>query len=84
MKIYLDLQRGSWGRLASQMLEQADKAGAGVETGEVVSIQDKGNYKVVKTTDDSYTCKGIILASGSHPRLLNVPGEKELSAKGVF
>ena len=70
--------------LASQMLEQADKAGAGVETGEVVSIQDKGNYKVVKTTDDSYTCKGIILASGSHPRLLNVPGEKELSAKGVF
>ncbi|MBQ6856360.1 MAG: FAD-dependent oxidoreductase, partial [Lachnospiraceae bacterium] len=70
--------------LASAMLEQASNAGAECEIGEVVSIQDKGSYKIVKTTDGSYTCKGIILASGSHPRLLNVPGEKELFAKGVF
>ncbi len=70
--------------LASAMLSQASNAGAECEIGEVISIQDKGNYKIVKTEDESYTCKGIILASGSHPRLLNVPGEKELSAKGVF
>lgn len=70
--------------LAGQMLEQASNAGAECEIGEVTSIQDKGIYKIVKTTDGSYTCKGVILASGSHPRLLNVPGEKELSGKGVF
>lgn len=70
--------------LASQMLEQASNAGAECETGEVTSIQDKGSYKIIKTTNGSYTCKGVILASGSHPRLLNVPGEKELSARGVF
>ena len=70
--------------LASQMLEQAANAGAECEIGEVTTIQDKGSYKIVKTTDGSYTCKGVILATGSHPRLLNVPGEKELSAKGVF
>ena len=70
--------------LASQMLEQASNAGAECETGEVTYIQDKGSYKIIKTTNGSYTCKGVILASGSHPRLLNVPGEKELSAKGVF
>ena len=70
--------------LASQMLEQAGNAGAEVMSGEVLEIQDKGNYKIVKTEDESYTCKGIILASGSHPRLLGVPGEKELFGKGVF
>lgn len=70
--------------LAGQMLEQAANAGVECETGEVVGIQDKGSYKIVKTTEDSYTCKGVIMASGSHPRLLNVPGEKELFAKGVF
>lgn len=70
--------------LGSAMLEQASNAGAEVETGEVVGIQDKGSYKIVKTTEASYTCKGVILASGSHPRLLNVPGEKELAHKGVF
>lgn len=70
--------------LAGQMLEQAENAGAEMEIGEVTAIQDKGSYKIVKTADGSYTCKGVILASGSHPRLLNVPGEKELFAKGVF
>lgn len=70
--------------LSSAMLEQAGNAGAEVETGEVTAIQDKGNYKIVKTTDGSYTCKGVIVASGSHPRLLGVPGEKELFGKGVF
>ena len=70
--------------LASAMLEQAGNAGAEVESGEVTAIQDKGNYKIVKTTDGSYTCKGVIAASGSHPRLLNIPGEAELSGKGVF
>ena len=53
--------------LASAMLEQASNAGAECESGEVVAIQDKGSYKIVKTTDGSFTCKGIILASGSHP-----------------
>lgn len=70
--------------LASAMVEQASNAGAECEIGEVTAIQDKGSYKIVKTTEGSYTCKGVILASGSHPRLLNVPGEKELFAKGVF
>ncbi|RGK78544.1 NAD(P)/FAD-dependent oxidoreductase [Enterocloster bolteae] len=70
--------------LGSAMLEQAADAGAEVEMAEVTGIQDKGDYKIVKTGDGSYTCKGIIIASGSHPRLLNVPGETQLAHKGVF
>ncbi|MDD2504433.1 MAG: FAD-dependent oxidoreductase, partial [Clostridia bacterium] len=34
--------------------------------------------------DGVYTCKGIIIASGSLPRKLNIPGEAELLSKGVF
>lgn len=70
--------------LATAMLEQASNAGAEVELGEVYSIQDKGSYKIVKTSDGQLTCKGIIIASGSLPRKLNIPGEAELDGKGVF
>ena len=70
--------------LATAMLEQAGNAGAEVETGEVEGIEEKKGYLVVKTDDGSLTCKGVVIASGSHPRLLNVPGEKELAHKGVF
>jgi len=70
--------------LGTAMVTQAENAGAELEQGEVIRIQDKGDYKIVKTDDETYTCKGIILASGSHPRLLNVPGEAELANNGVF
>lgn len=70
--------------LANAMLEQATGVGAEVSSGEVVALQDKGGYKIVKTRDDSLTCKGVILASGSLPRKLRVPGEAELGGKGVF
>jgi len=70
--------------LGTAMVTQAENAGAELEQGEVIRIQDKGDYKIVKTDDETYTCKGIILASGSHPRLLNVPGEAELANNGIF
>ena len=70
--------------LGSAMLEQATNTGVEFEMGEVVSIKNKAGYKLVKTTDQSLTCKGIIIASGAHPRKLGVPGEAEFAYKGVF
>jgi len=70
--------------LGSAMLEQATHAGAEIEIGEVVSIKNKAGYKLVKTTDQSLTCQGIIIASGAHPKKLGVPGELDLAYKGVF
>ena len=71
--------------LAEQMVQQAQNAGAEMELGEAVSIADKKNHKIVTLADGSrMTCKGIVIATGSHPRLLNVPGEAELTGKGVF
>src|SRR3989338_708864 len=38
----------------------------------------------IETHDgEKYQTKTIIIASGKHPRPLNVPGEKELTGKGV-
>lgn len=70
--------------LGSAMLEQAANAGAEFEMGEVISIQDKSQFKIVKTTDEILTCKGVIIASGAHPRKLGVPGEEDFAYRGVF
>jgi len=39
--------------------------------------------KVVKTADNEFTGKKIIIATGSKPKMLNVPGEQEHIGKGV-
>jgi len=39
--------------------------------------------KIVKTTEGELQGKKIIIATGSKPRMLNVPGEKEHIGKGV-
>jgi thioredoxin reductase (NADPH) len=70
--------------LATAMLEQAMNFGVDAIASEVTGIQDKGSFKTVETADGVYTCNGIIVASGSLPRKLNIPGEKELMGKGVF
>jgi thioredoxin reductase (NADPH) len=70
--------------LASAMLEQAANAGAEIEIGEVTAIKDKAEIKMVKTVDRTFTCQGIIIASGSLPRKLQIPGEEEFANKGVF
>ncbi len=70
--------------LGSAMSTQTESFGTEFELGAVTSIEVKDNFKVVKTEEDSFSCKGIIIASGSVNRKLNVPGEEEFSHKGVF
>ncbi|TBL76310.1 NAD(P)/FAD-dependent oxidoreductase [Paenibacillus thalictri] len=70
--------------LASAMLEQASNAGAEVEIGEVTAIKSKSGIKTVRTDDQTLTCKGVILATGSHTKKLKVPGEEKLANRGVF
>ena len=70
--------------LGSAMLEQATNAGAEVELADVIGIESKSEFKIVRMTKQSRTCRGIIIASGAHPRELGVPGEEEFSGSGVF
>jgi thioredoxin reductase (NADPH) len=70
--------------LGSAMLEQAMNFGAEIELGEVTGLEVAPKYKVVRCEGQSRTCKGIIIATGALPRKLRVPGEEELSGRGVF
>ena len=43
----------------------------------------KGGFEVVTEGGDRYQARLVILATGKKPRMLNVPGEKELTGRGV-
>ena len=53
----------------------------GVEVKKIIR-QDEGFFKIVAKTGE-YAAKTVIVATGVHPKELNVPGEKELRNKGV-
>jgi len=70
--------------LADKMAEHCKKAGAKINGFEkVVELHLKSEKKVVKTNRAVYTASALIIASGSHYRSLDVPGETEFRGRGV-
>jgi len=69
--------------LIQKMEEQARNSGAEIILEEVEKIKEKGKNFIVKSNQNEYECKTLILAFGKTPRNLNVPGEKELTGKGI-
>lgn len=70
--------------LSNKMFEHAQKFGAEYAYGDVKEVRDGHPYKTVITSDNKeYLAKSVIVASGAEHRLLGVPGEKELSGRGV-
>jgi thioredoxin reductase (NADPH) len=68
---------------ATGLLEQAQNLGAKVEYEEVLRIEDAKEQKIVHTSQHTYSAKAVILATGVTRRKLNIPGEAELTGKGV-
>jgi thioredoxin reductase (NADPH) len=69
--------------LAESLRQQAERFGAVIELGEVLSIKDEGKYKVLDTTDGEIKAEAVLIATGSDYKKLGVPGEKEYYAHGV-
>jgi thioredoxin reductase (NADPH) len=69
--------------LAQKMQNHALKFGLEIATDNVNKIKLDGRYRIVEGDSDTYKAKAVIVATGGHPRLLGVPGEKEYSGKGV-
>ena len=63
--------------------EHAEKLGASFVNAEVVSLQMEGEIKVVSTMDACYKARTVVIATGARHRLLQVPGEEELTGMGV-
>ena len=69
--------------LMDAMRKQAERFGAELVSDDVVAVDLTVSPKVVKTETDTYLAKAVIIATGSKYKELDVPGEKQLSGRGV-
>lgn len=69
--------------LTNTMCEQAKSFGVETKTETVKSVDFSSPIKKVITRRNEYFAKTVIIASGTSPRILGIPGEKEFSGRGV-
>lgn len=70
--------------LITRMRQQAERFGARFVSDNVVGCELTAELKKLTTETRSYEAKALIIATGASPRLLNIPGEKEMyGGKGV-
>jgi glycine/D-amino acid oxidase-like deaminating enzyme len=70
-------------QLMDDLRKQAERFGAELVTDDVTEMDLTADPKVVKVGETTYLAKTVVLAMGSAYRNLGVPGESELSGRGV-
>lgn len=73
----------SGAELAQLLQEQAERFGTRVELDEVVEVDLSTPPFKVKTYGQEYKAQALIVATGTSPRKLQVPGEAEFTGRGV-
>jgi len=69
--------------LGNLIQQQAEKFGARVEYDMATSVDFSEKPFKVNTSSKEILAKSIIIATGADPNHLNIPGEKELTGRGV-
>jgi len=70
--------------LAQKMVTHCRSVGLEIhELERVVSLDLKGEKKIVETDKATYETKTVVIASGTRYRELGIPGEKEFRGRGV-
>ena len=69
--------------ISMRMEEQAKRYGTEIQYEEVTSLARSGHDLQVKTAKTVYQSRSVIIASGAAFRTLGVPGERELTGRGV-
>lgn len=69
--------------LMIHMVAQVNRFGVDIQTGEVISMDLTGRVKHLALNDKTITAKTVIIASGSSPSKLGVPGENRYLGRGV-
>ena len=74
----------SGNEFAEKMLDQILAQGAEIEFENVVSVEDLGGKKVVRTEEGGvYEASTVVLATGVKHRMLGIEGEDELVGDGI-
>lgn len=69
--------------IVQRIVKQVESTGLSICTEKVINVDLQGEIKKVMTEAGTYESKTIILANGTTPRKLNIPGEERLYKKGV-
>ena len=69
--------------LMQRMEKQARKFGLEILSGAVEEVQLDGEPKKILANGIEYLAKTAVIATGTDPKLLNVPDEKEFKGRGV-
>jgi thioredoxin reductase (NADPH) len=68
---------------ANKLYEQAKALGIEFVTQKVIDIKNSNEYKEVITSNNTYKCKSVIIATGSLNRKLDLDNEDKFIGKGV-
>jgi thioredoxin reductase (NADPH) len=70
--------------LMKKMEEQAQRFGLEIiPIQEVISVDLKNKIKTIKVEEGEYKTKAVIVATGTQPKKLNIPGEDKFRGRGV-
>ena len=74
----------SGNEFAESMLEQILNQGAEIELENVVSVEDTGDVKIVRTEEGSaFEGRAVVLATGVRHRMRGLEGEEALVGEGI-
>lgn len=81
---YIGLPNISGFDLAQKFRQHVDSLGVEFRTAAVNKIEDKGGFKTISCEDgQQFESKTIVIATGARSKTLGVPGERELTGRGV-
>ena len=81
---YAAIVEGETGEsFAKRLRKQAENAGVEILKTEVKKVELTGVEKRIYTEKECYCAKKVILANGTSPRKLGIPGEIELAGRGI-
>lgn len=69
--------------LGQMFYEQSTRFGLSTITSEVTAFKQTGRTFLISTNDNEIEAKAVVIASGSNYRKLGVPGEENLTGRGV-
>lgn len=69
--------------LSAKMFDHARTFGADYAYGDVTGVTDGEEFKVISCGDTTYKARAIIITTGAEYRKMGIPGEDELTGRGV-